>query len=40
MYIQDLAGVAYDDIDPSTVFSISSGEQMVRCPYSCVQTLW
>ncbi len=31
MYIQDLAGVAHDDIDPS-VFSSSSDEQMVRCP--------
>ncbi len=28
MYIQDLAGVAHDDIDPS-VFSIRGGEQMV-----------
>ena len=28
MYIQDLAGVAHNDIDPS-VFSISGDEQMV-----------
>ncbi len=28
MYIQDLAGVAYDDIDPS-VFTISGDEQKV-----------
>ena len=28
MYIQDLAGVAHDDIDPS-VFSIRGDEQMV-----------
>ncbi len=28
MHIQDLAGVAHDDIDPS-MFSISSDEQMV-----------
>ncbi len=34
MYIQDLAGVAHDDIDP-TVFSISGDQQMVRCPYMC-----
>ncbi len=33
MYIQDLAGVAHDDIDPS-VFSISGDEQMVSI-YSC-----
>ncbi len=32
MHIQDLAGVAHDDIDPS-VFSISGDEQKVRCPY-------
>ncbi len=34
MHIQDLAGVAHDDIDPS-VFSFSGDEQMVRCAYSC-----
>ncbi len=32
MHIQDLAGVAHDDIDPS-VFSISGDEQKVRCLY-------
>ncbi len=33
MHIQDIAGVAHDDIDPS-VFSIISGdEEKVRCPY-------
>ena len=32
MHIQDLAGVAHDDIDPS-VFTISGDEQKVRCPY-------
>ena len=31
MYIQDLAGVAHDDIDLS-VFSISGDDQKVRCP--------
>ncbi len=31
MHIQDLAGVAHDDIDFS-VFSISGDEQKVRCP--------
>ncbi len=32
VYIQDLAGVAHDDIDPS-VFSISGDDQKVRCSY-------
>ncbi len=32
MYIQDLAGVAHDDIDPS-VFSIRGDEQMVSSWY-------
>ncbi len=30
-YIQDLAGVAHDDIDPS-VLSISGDDQKVHCP--------
>ena len=38
MYIQDLAGVAHDDIDPS-VFSNSGDEQMVRCLYN-IQSFW
>ncbi len=38
-YIQDLAGVAHDDIDPS-VFSISGDEQMVRCPVTVYKILW
>ncbi len=33
MHIQDLAGVAHDDIDPS-VFSIRGDEQMVS---SCIR---
>ena len=32
MHIQDLAGVAHDDINPS-VFSINGDEQKVRCLY-------
>ncbi len=37
MHIQDLAGVAHDDIDPS-VFSINGDEQKVRCLYTLYVT--
>ncbi len=35
MYIQDLADVAQDDIDPS-VLSSCGDEQKVHCPYITV----
>ncbi len=39
MHIQDIAGVAHDDIDPS-VFSISGDEEKVRCPYCYVYNMF
>ena len=38
IHIQDLAGVAHDDIDPS-VFCISDDEQKVRCIYVAKSSL-
>ncbi len=36
MHIQDLAGVAHDDIDPSVFISSCGDEQKVHCPYITV----